>query len=85
MSYPKKKIFQQILHRGGERHVEIFDTHLVMNLLRVPTSNLILNTVLRSIVLILLMVFGMGTTLYTAYWGAIVHDIVSLVLIRDLV
>jgi hypothetical protein len=44
-----------------------------------------LNTVLRSIVLILLMVFGMGTTLYTAYWGAIVHDIVSLVLIRDLV
>jgi hypothetical protein len=56
-----------------------------MNVLLWPTANPILNTFLRSIVLILGMIFGLGQTLYTAYWGAIVHDAISLVLIRDMV
>ena len=56
-----------------------------MNVLLLPTANPILNTFLRSIVLILGMIFGLGQSLYTAYWGAIVHDAISLVLIRDMV
>jgi hypothetical protein len=56
-----------------------------MNVLLWPTANPILNTFLRSIVLILGMIFGFGQSLYSAYWGAIVHDTISLVLIRDMV
>ena len=48
----------------------------------VPTSNALLNTFARSILLFVAMVFGFGTTFYTAYWGAIVHDTISLILIR---
>uniref|UniRef100_A0A6C0CT80 Uncharacterized protein n=1 Tax=viral metagenome TaxID=1070528 RepID=A0A6C0CT80_9ZZZZ len=50
-----------------------------------PTTNVILNTFLRSIVLILFMVFGLKTSIYSAYWGAIVHDAISLILIRPYV
>jgi len=50
-----------------------------------PTSNPLVNTFLRSIVVILTMIFGFKTTWYAAYWGAIVHDAISLVLIRNLV
>jgi hypothetical protein len=46
-----------------------------------PTANPILNTFLRSIVLILIMVFGLNSSWYYAYWGAIVHDAISLLLI----
>ena len=56
-----------------------------MNIWLYPTTNAILNTFLRSIVLILVMVFGFKTTLYKAYWGAIIHDTISLVFIRNLV
>jgi hypothetical protein len=56
-----------------------------MNLLLVPTANPILNTFIRSIILILVMIFGFGQTLYTAYWGAVVHDAISLTIIRNLV
>ena len=55
-----------------------------MNVLLLPTSNPVLNTFLRSIVLIVAMVFGFKTTFYAAYWGAIIHDTVSLILIRPL-
>ena len=50
-----------------------------------PTSNVLVNTFLRSIVLILTMIFGFKTTWYSAYWGAIIHDAISLILIRNLV
>ena len=50
-----------------------------------PTSNVLVNTFLRSIIVILIMIFGFKTTWYSAYWGAIVHDSISLVLIRHLV
>jgi len=50
-----------------------------------PTSNVLVNTFLRSIIVILIMIFALKTTWYSAYWGAIVHDAVSLVLIRNLV
>jgi len=52
-----------------------------MNLLYIPTSNAILNVFLRSIVLILILVFGLKTSIYNAYWGAIIHDAISLLLI----
>ena len=56
-----------------------------MNIFLLPTSNPVLNTFLRSIVLIVAMVFGLNTSWYTAYWGAIIHDAISLVLIYPLV
>ena len=49
-----------------------------------PTSNVLVNTFLRSIIVILIMIFGFKTTWYSAYWGAIVHDAISLILIRNL-
>jgi hypothetical protein len=52
-----------------------------MNFWLFPTENAILNTFLRSIVLILFMVFGLKTTIYSAYWGAIIHDSISLIII----
>jgi hypothetical protein len=56
-----------------------------MNVWLVPTSNPILNTFLRSIVLIVAMVFGFNSGWYTAYWGAVIHDAISLVLIYPLI
>ena len=56
-----------------------------MNVWLLPTANPVLNTFLRSIVLILFMVFGLNSAWYTAYWGAIVHDTISLILIYPLV
>jgi hypothetical protein len=53
-----------------------------MNVWFLPTANPILNTFLRSIVLILFMVFGLNASWYSAYWGAIIHDTISLILIR---
>lgn len=55
-----------------------------MNIFMYPTGNALLNTFLRSVVLFLALVFGGGTSYYTAYWAAIVHDTISLVLIRPL-
>ena len=46
-----------------------------------PTANPILNTFLRSIVVILFMIFGLKSSWYSAYWAAIIHDTISLVLI----
>ena len=56
-----------------------------MNFWLVPTQNAILNTFLRSIVVIAFMLLGLKTSWYTAYWGAIIHDTISLILIRSLV
>lgn len=56
-----------------------------MNVWLVPTANPILNTFLRSIVLIVSLVFGFDTSWYAAYWAAIVHDALSLVAIYPLV
>ena len=52
-----------------------------MDPLLFPTSNILINTVLRSIVLIVIMMYGFGTNLYVAYWGAVVHDTISLLLV----
>lgn len=46
-----------------------------------PTSNVLINTFLRSVVLILIMIFGFKTTWYAAYWGAVIHDALSLTLL----
>jgi len=50
-----------------------------------PTSNVLINTFLRSIVVILAMILGFGTSWYEAYWGAVLHDAVSLFLVRSYV
>ena len=56
-----------------------------MNIWLFPTANAVLNTFLRSIVLIVAMVAGFQTSWYDAYWGAVIHDAISLVLIRSYV
>ena len=59
--------------------------NIQMNVWFVPTADPLINTFLRSIIVIVIMILGFQTSWYSAYWGAIVHDIISLVLIRDLV
>lgn len=49
----------------------------------VPTSNVLINTFLRSIIVILVMILGFQTSWYEAYWGAVIHDAVSLFLVRS--
>ena len=56
-----------------------------MNVWLLPTANPLINTFLRSLVLIAIMVLGLKTSWYSAYWGAVVHDAISLILIRDIV
>ena len=56
-----------------------------MNIWLIPTSNALINTFLRSLVVISFMILGLGTTWYSAYWGAVIHDAISLVLIYPLV
>jgi len=56
-----------------------------MDILFIPTSNLLINTFLRSIVVIAISILGFKTTWYSAYWAAIIHDAISLVVIRDMV
>lgn len=56
-----------------------------MNLWLLPTANPLINTFLRSLVVIAVMILGFQTSWYSAYWGAVVHDAISLLLIRDLV
>lgn len=56
-----------------------------MNVWLIPTANPLINTFLRSLVVIAVMILGLKTTWYSAYWGAVIHDAISLVLIRNLV
>jgi hypothetical protein len=50
-----------------------------------PFINPILNTVLRGFLVALVAVYGFKTSWYNGYWLAIAHDIISLVLIRDMI
>ena len=52
-----------------------------MNVWFVPTANVLVNTFLRSLIVIAIMILGFKTSWYLAYWGAIIHDAVSLVLV----
>jgi len=47
-----------------------------------PTANPILNTFIRSLVLVLFLVFGLKVSIYYAYWAAIIHDSISLYFIK---
>jgi len=49
-----------------------------------PTSNLLVNTFLRSLVVIAAMILGFKTSWYAAYWGAVIHDAISLTLIYNI-
>jgi len=46
-----------------------------------PTSNVLVNTLLRALTLVAFMVFFLKTDFYTAYWAAVIHDIITLPLI----
>lgn len=50
-----------------------------------PTANPVINVLLRSIVLVVGLIYVGGWTLYNAYWVAVVHDVISLLSIRHLV
>lgn len=56
-----------------------------MDILFFPLANPLWNTFIRSIVMILILVSGFKVSLYNAYWAAIVHDAISLILIRPYV
>ena len=47
-----------------------------------PTANLLINTFLRSIVVIAVAILGFQSSWYIAYWSAVIHDAISLFLIR---
>lgn len=55
-----------------------------MNFWLIPTPNPLVNTFLRSLVVIAVMILRFKTDWYAAYWGAVIHDAISLLLIRDL-
>lgn len=57
----------------------------MVDIFLVPTPNVLINTFLRSIVVILVMILGLGTSWYSAYWGAVIHDAISLILVRSYV
>jgi hypothetical protein len=54
-----------------------------MNFLYIPTANPLINTFLRSIVVIAVAV-GFNNSWYVAYWYAIIHDAISLSLLYQL-
>ena len=47
-----------------------------------PTPNVLINTFLRSMVVIAIAVLGFQSSWYVAYWSAVIHDAISLILIR---
>jgi hypothetical protein len=55
-----------------------------MNIWLIPTLNPLINTFLRSLVVIATMILGFNTSWYAAYWGAVIHDGISLVVLRNL-
>jgi len=55
-----------------------------MDILFLPTSNVLINTFLRSMVVVILCLV-LGYSWYTAYWAAVVHDILSLWIVRPYV
>jgi hypothetical protein len=48
-----------------------------------PTSNVLINTFLRSMIVIVVMIMGFQTSWYEAYWGAVIHDAISLFIVRS--
>lgn len=55
----------------------------MVDLFLFPTSNVLINTFLRSIIVILVMILGFQTSWYEAYWGAVIHDAISLFIVRS--
>jgi hypothetical protein len=52
-----------------------------MDVLKFPFQNLLINTVLRSVVMFVVLIFAFGVSPYNSYWVAVVHDAISLTLI----
>lgn len=58
---------------------------VLKSLMKFPTSNLLINTFLRSIIVIAIAIAGFQSSWYIAYWSAVIHDAISLVLIQPYV
>ena len=58
---------------------------LQMNFWLFPSSNALVNTFIRGCLVLLATVYGFKMSWYNGYWLAIVHDSISLFLIKDLV
>jgi hypothetical protein len=59
--------------------------YLQMNFWLFPTSDALINTFLRGILVLLVAVYGFKMSWYNGYWLAIIHDTISLLLVKDLV
>jgi len=55
----------------------------MVNVFLFPTSNVLINTFLRSLIVILVMILGFHSSWYEAYWGAVIHDAISLFIVRS--
>jgi hypothetical protein len=53
-----------------------------MDIFLIPTANVLINTFLRSLLVIAALIFS-GQSWYVAYWGAVIHDAISLILVRS--
>ena len=53
----------------------------MQSILFYPTPNPLINTFLRSLVIVVITVFGFKKTFYSAYWLAVIHDAISLLII----
>jgi hypothetical protein len=56
-----------------------------MNIWLLPTADPLINTFLRGVLVILVSVFAFKTSWYNGYWLAVIHDGISLILVKDLV
>jgi hypothetical protein len=53
-----------------------------MNILEIPTNNLLINTFIRGFLVLLVSVYAFKKTWYVGYWFAILHDAISLMIIK---
>jgi len=56
-----------------------------MNFWLFPTLNALVNTVIRGFLVAIVSVYGFKLSWYSGYWLAVIHDAISLILIRDMV
>lgn len=55
-----------------------------MDIFLFPTGNVLINIFLRSLIVIAIAIFS-GFSWYVAYWSAVIHDAISLVLVYSYV
>jgi hypothetical protein len=56
-----------------------------MNFWLFPTGDALINTFIRGVLVLLVSVFAFKISWYNGYWLAVIHDGISLILIKGLV